>query len=287
MPLRREIGMKLLIYKPLWGHVGDLAEAIEQACAAGFDGIEGPAPADVGGRADFASALAGAGLGYLAEVTTGGGYVPDPAATPTQHLDDLRRGIERSLPLAPRFINTQAGLDAWDFATLVSFFEGVVALEAEFGIPISVETHRSRPTFHPWITRDLIRAVPGLRLTCDFSHWCCVTERLVMDDDPALLAEFGARCHHIHARVGYDQGPQVPDPRAPEYATAVSRHRAWWTAIWRSRLEAGCEAVTCTPEFGPDGYLHLEPFTGRPMADLWEVNAWMGARLREWFDDFR
>jgi hypothetical protein len=39
-----------------------------------------------------------------------------------------------------------------------------------------------------------------------------------------------------------------------------------------------------TPEFGPDGYLHCLPFTATPVADLWEINRWMGARERERFD---
>ncbi|MCB1090740.1 MAG: sugar phosphate isomerase/epimerase [Verrucomicrobiae bacterium] len=275
--------MKRLIYKSLWGHEGTLDEAIRQAVEAGFDGIEGPVPADIGERDRFGAGMKENGLDWIAEVTTGGGYVPDPSAGPERHLNDLRCGIERSLPLGPRFINTQAGLDAWDGPTQVRFFEAVVAMETELGVAISVETHRSRSTFHPWITRELLRSVPGLRITCDFSHWCCVTERLVMDDDPGLLSELSERCHHVHARVGYDQGPQVPDPRAPEYEREVSSHRRWWSVLWAARLARGCGETTFTPEFGTDGYLHLEPFTRRPVADLWEVNRWMGDQLKQWF----
>ena len=105
-----------------------------------------------------------------------------------------------------------------------------------------------------------------------------------MDDDPALLAFFATRCHHIHARIGYDQGPQVPDPRAPEYAVTLERHRAWWQILSNERLERGCEVTTFTPEFGTDGYLHLEPYTQKPVADLWEVNRWMAGQLTEWYD---
>ncbi len=275
--------MKRRIYKPLWGHRGTIGEAVDQAVEAGFDGIEGPVPGDPAEREAFGALLGDRGLDLIAEVTTGGGYVPDPVATPASHLDDLRRGIERSLPLSPRFINTQAGLDAWPMATQVSFHEAVIAMAAEHGVTVSVETHRSRPMFNPWVTRDLLGAVPGLAITCDFSHWCCVAERLVMDDDPALLDLMARHCHHVHARVGYDQGPQVPDPRAPEYATEVARHRAWWTTIWSARQARGCDLTTFTPEFGTDGYLHLEPYSRRPVADLWAVNRWMGSQLKSWF----
>jgi hypothetical protein len=40
----------------------------------------------------------------------------------------------------------------------------------------------------------------------------------------------------------------------------------------------GFETTTFTPESGPDGYLHLQPFTQTPVADLWEINRWLGLR---------
>jgi hypothetical protein len=40
-----------------------------------------------------------------------------------------------------------------------------------------------------------------------------------------------------------------------------------------------------TPEFGPDGYLHLEPFTQEPVADLWELNRWIGGREKTRFKE--
>jgi hypothetical protein len=45
--------------------------------------------------------------------------------------------------------------------------------------------------------------------------------------------------------------------------------------------ERGFQTVTMTPEFGPDGYLQAAPFTQVPVADLWEVNRWIGHRLKE------
>ena len=39
-----------------------------------------------------------------------------------------------------------------------------------------------------------------------------------------------------------------------------------------------------TPEFGPDGYLQCQPFSGEPVADLREVNLWMAKRERERFE---
>jgi hypothetical protein len=90
----------------------------------------------------------------------------------------------------------------------------------------------------------------------------------------------------VHGRVGYDQGPQVPHPAAPEYAAALASHRRCWEAIWLAQIERGYAITTLTPEFGPDGYLHCLPFTGAPVADLWEINRWMGQAELEHFSRF-
>lgn len=42
-----------------------------------------------------------------------------------------------------------------------------------------------------------------------------------------------------------------------------------------------------TPEFGPDNYLHTLPFTREPVADLWEINSWMGKNEKAHFHDWR
>jgi hypothetical protein len=45
----------------------------------------------------------------------------------------------------------------------------------------------------------------------------------------------------------------------------------------------GFTRMTMTPEFGPDGYLQAAPFTQIPVADLWELNRWIGQRQRSRF----
>jgi hypothetical protein len=131
-----------------------------------------------------------------------------------------------------------------------------------------------------------LEALPELRLNCDFSHWCCVCEQLVMDALPELLSLCAERADHVHARVGYAQGPQVPHPGAPESATALAAHLRWWREIWKSRRARGESICTVTPEFGPDGYLHTLPFTNQPVADLWSLNTWIADHLRQKFSIF-
>jgi hypothetical protein len=112
-----------------------------------------------------------------------------------------------------------------------------------------------------------------------------VCERLI-DTEPDIIALCAERAHHIHARVGYDQGAQVPHPAAPEYREALEAHENWWAQIWRSQLLRGLSVSTMTPEFGPDGYLHCLPFTGAPVADLEQINTWMAERQRRRFADW-
>jgi hypothetical protein len=98
-----------------------------------------------------------------------------------------------------------------------------------------------------------------------------------------LLDRCAQHVHHIHGRVGYAQGPQVPDPRAPEYAAELTAHERWWDRLWESMRARGFATATFTPESGPDGYLHLMPYTQKPVADLWEINRWLGHRQLERF----
>ena len=269
--------MKLHLFKTLWGHTGSLNEAITACRRQGFSGLEGPVPEKPADRKKFRAQLAGSGLEFIAEICTAGSYVPDRRATPDQHLESLRRRAESALECQPRFLTIIAGCDAWSLDASVDFFGRATAIGEKLGSTLSFETHRSRSFFNPWTTRDILRQLPALKLTCDFSHWCVVCERLI-DTEPEVLGLCAGHAHHVHARVGYDQGPQVPHPAAPAHRAALEAHERWWTQIWRSQSARGMTVSTMTPEFGPDGYLQCLPFTSFPVADLSEINHWMAKR---------
>jgi hypothetical protein len=244
--------------------------------------VEGPVPSEATARHEFSAKLRAAGVPFIAEITTGGSYVPE-TRYPAHHLEDFCRKTEASLECSPIFLTVLGGCDAWPLAQSVEFFGRALEAATGLGVVVSFETHRSRSTFNPWTTRDLLEQLPELRLTCDFSHWCCVCERLVLDDEPEILALCAERAHHVHARVGYDQGPQVPHPDAPEYRAVLNAHERWWDALWSASEHAGRTTVTMTPEFGPDGYLHTLPFSAAGVANLDEINHWMARRQRERF----
>lgn len=277
--------MKLLLCKTLWGHTGSVEQAARLAVEAGFGGIEAPVPSDAAAVVHFAQVLEAHRLVWIQEISTTGSYVPRRHAPPSEHLQDFESQLQRGLAIGARFANIMGGCDAWETDASVRFFAEAQNIADRLGVTCSFETHRGRSFFTPWNTVKILERLPELKVTCDFSHWAVVCERL-MDSEWDSILRVAQQAHHIHGRVGYDQGPQVPHPGAPEYAEALASHQRCWEAVWTSQRARGYNQVTLTPEFGPDGYLHTLPFTGAPVADLWTLNRWIGATEQCHFERF-
>ncbi len=275
--------MELSLLASAWTF-GSLQECERQVADGAFDGIEGPPPDNAAACRRFRQQWQGNASCFVAELCTGGDYAPSSRVPFEAHFLDLERGLPLAAEAGSSLVTCLAGSDSWPSGKAIEFIGRALELGSSYGLTLSFETHRGRPTFNPWSTQILLDALPELFLTCDFSHWCVVCERL-LDDEP-VVGKAIARALHIHARVGYAQGPQVPDPRAPEYAAELARHENWWTRIWQTTRARGLEVLGMTPEFGPDGYLHHAPFTNEPVADLTSINRWMAARQRQRFADF-
>ncbi len=286
--------MELLLLRSVWsGPHRDLPTLIAQTIAGGFGGLEGPLPADSAARHELRDRLRDDNLAWIAEVATGSDpdgpgdwWLPQPERTVTDHLADLEAALERACDLGALFVSTMCGSDAWSWEQHVEFFGRALEMERAAGLAVGFETHRGRSLFNPWLTRDLLREFPEMKLTCDFSHWCVVCERLI-DTEAEVLALCFERALHVHGRVGYAQHAQVSDPRAPEYAPALEAHERWWSAIWADQARRGWRQTTLTPEFLWDGYLQVLPYTQAPVADLWEITCWMGRRQQERFAEFQ
>jgi hypothetical protein len=277
--------MKLEIFRTLWGYRASKAQALDELLDAGFDGMEARLPLAPGERAEFGAFLRANHVPYIATVFTAYDVLPEQSATTAEHLNDLEQKLAWSTELAPRFINVLAGNDRWQLPQQVDFFGQALEVARKHGQTAVFETHRARSLFNPWVTLELIRQLPDLRFTSDISHWIVTCERL-LDDPEDDLGAFVERVHHIQARVGYDQGPQVPHPAAPEYARELAFHQQHWQAVWQSQQARGYQVTTMTPEFGADGYLHHLPFTNVPVADLWSLNVSMAQTEREHFQRF-
>lgn len=223
--------------------------------------------------------LAREGFAFVADVFTDHGRTDGSVAT---HLASLREQVDEALPHAPLLLNIHSGLDRWSPAEVDEFFGAALDLEKRTGLTFCHETHRRRCLATPWAAAEILRRFPTLHLTADLSHWVCVAERL-LEDFSATLDLVARRTRHIHARVGHEHGPQVPDPRAPEWQPHLLAHETWWSHIWAAQRAAGLARSTLTPEFGPPPYLWTWPHTGAPAADLAEVCDFVARRQRDRF----
>lgn len=266
--------MDLRLMRHLWGVTEPWEACFPKFKAAGYHGIDAlpPDPAD---RERFRQLLGAFGFDYILQILTTG-------ATVEEHVASFRQQLEAGLDLRPILVGCHGGRDAWSEAESEAFFGQVLEIEREVGIPVGHETHRGRILYNPWVTARMLDRFPDLRLVCDFSHWTCVAERLLGDQDD-IIARCAERCVHIHARVGYEEGPQVPDPRAPEYRYCLDRFEGWWRRIWDAQAARGLAVTTLTPEYGPPGYLHTLPWTRQPVADLWEISDWQAQRAAAQF----
>ena len=179
----------------------------------------------------------------------------------------------------PLYINCHSGRDYFTFDQNKTFIDHTIKLSEKTGIIICHETHRSRMLFAAPVGRQYIEKVPGLRITFDVSHWCNVSESL-LQDQPETVQLTLPRVDHIHARIGHPEGPQVNDPRAPEWDAAVKAHFDWWDKIVEGKKKSGSR-LTILTEFGPPDYMPTLPYTREPLADQWAINVHMMQLLRK------
>ncbi|HZG74929.1 MAG TPA: TIM barrel protein [Paenibacillus sp.] len=264
--------MELKTYKALWGFNGTapLEALFERIAAAGYDGVEAlvPEPAE---EARFRSLLEQYKLDYIPMIYSDG-----------DHKTSFRERLLRAAEFGPAKVNSHSAKDWMDFDEQRDFFEFAMKAQQEAGVTVAHETHRNRATYSAWSTARLLREFPEMRITADFSHWVVVSETLLEDqaDNVSLAID---RAVHIHGRVGFRHGPQVPDPSAPDYAEERAAHVAWWDEICRRHHARGESVVTFDPEFGPPGYMHTIPHTRQPIADLWNVCLWMNEHYKKHF----
>ncbi|WP_255439909.1 sugar phosphate isomerase/epimerase [Synechococcus sp. PROS-9-1] len=275
------MNLKLLLFKTLWGWQDSLAKACERSQFDDFDGLEinldHPALV-VLPPSEIRRLLQRGQQRLIIEIATGGGYTPSLDWSPDDHLAQLSEDLLRAVRLNPLKITLITGSDSWSEPHQDSFLEAALDQIEACPIPVTLETHRSRSLFDPWRLSARVAKHPRLRLTADLSHWCAVTERL-MTPELAPVQAMAGRVDHIHARVGHAQGPSVSHPFAPEWAEALEAHRLCWQFFLDRSLHLD-QPITITPEFGPDGYMPLHPFSANPLSDVQILNAEMASWLR-------
>jgi sugar phosphate isomerase/epimerase len=257
-----------------WGFNGSLDAFCAKAKKEGYDGIEIGWPTEKKDQDELFSVLKTYGLevGFLCR-----GHQTEWK----EHLDYFKRTIDAAagnVVQRPLYINCHSGKDFFSYEENQAFIDHTQQLSASSGISIYHETHRSRMLFAAPVARQYMEKNAGLRITFDVSHWCNVSESL-LEDQPATVELALHRTDHIHARIGHPEGPQVNDPRAPEWDTAVKAHFAWWDKVAQRKQQKG-ERLTILTEFGPPDYMPTLPYTRQPLSDQWAINAHMMRLLR-------
>jgi sugar phosphate isomerase/epimerase len=262
----------LTIMATNWGFKGNLEEFCTAAKKDGYDGIEVWVPGSVTEMKALSDTVSKAGLklGLLA-----GGH----DVNPTLHKKQFADAIDRAISLKPIYINCHSGKDYFSFEDNAEMLAMTFKRSTESGIPIYHETHRGRMLFAAHVSKNFIDRFKDLKLTLDISHWCNVHESLLGDQQISVEAAL-ARTSHIHARIGHAEGPQVNDPRAPEWKNEVKAHFDWWDKVI-ARKKAEGQSITFLTEFGPPNYMQTLPFSGQPVADQWAINKYMMETLRK------
>ncbi len=259
-------GFELLIFATNWGFGGSWDEFCSRIKTEGYDGAEVWYPGDEKSRNEFLAAVEKYNLKFA--FLFGGSDT-----NYEKHLQQFKTTLEEAASLRPVFINSHSGKDHFTFDQNSAFIEFTKSLGARTGIPVYHETHRGRILYSAPVSRQFLEKHPTLRLTLDISHWCNVHESL-LDDQAETVTLALRRTDHIHTRIGHAEGPQVNDPRAPEWKDAVNAHFTWWDKVVGQKRKEG-KRLTMLTEFGPVDYLPALPFTRQPVANQWEINKYM------------
>ncbi len=271
--------MNILLIRSKWD-LDDLPleEFLRYSRTQGFDGTEIHLPSLHASPEESIGLHESHALRFVAMITTEG-------SSPEEHITTLEQRFRSAVRYKPLLVNCHTGRDIFTLEENLRIFRRGEELSSEAGIPLCHETHRGRAMFSAPSTSAILSALPALRLTADFSHWCCVHESLLLDQEEAVHRAI-RHTEYIHARVGHMEGPQVSDPRAPEWAAEVERHLSWWEQIAAGRARAGAPVLAICPEFGPPPYMPTLPYTKQPVSDIRDVIVHQQQQLRKRLEQY-
>ncbi len=261
--------MKVKFFCPLWGSEGlEFRSFCEKVKSTGFDGVEMSLPMEPGLKEEILEVLKEFDLQLIAQhwETTSSDY--------NNHKKEFRQRLMNLASGNPLFINSQTGKDFFSLEENAGLIQIAREVTGETGIKIIHETHRGKFSFAAHVTLMYLTNFPDLRLGLDISHWCNVAESMLGDQAETVSLAL-SRTDHIHARIGFPEGPQVPDPRAPEWKETFDVHLSWWKKVIKTRKEDGWKEFSVTPEFGPFPYMTILPVSRQPISDQWDINVFM------------
>jgi sugar phosphate isomerase/epimerase len=267
--------MEIKMLAPLWGHESqDITTFCRRIKEAGYDGIDTGLPDDPTIQKKLFDALQQEELLLVSHQYQASG------ADFEAFKKSFREYLKFSAQGGPILMNCHTGKDYFSFSQNLELIDIAAEFTAKTGLLVAHETHRGRVGFHPAEMQQYFDARPELVITADLSHWVCTSESFLENFKHTVEVAI-ARTRHIHARVGFEEGPQIPDPRAQEWKYALDHFLGWWDRMVEGRRQAGQSLLTITTEFGPPPYLPMIPFKNEPVADQFEINLFMKDLLRQ------
>jgi sugar phosphate isomerase/epimerase len=256
-------------------------EFLSNVISNGYDGVEINFPDDPKFITEFSTELKNirttinSGFIFIAQQV-----LPNKKETVNEYVIRISDRLEYLVKLKPNYINSHTGKDYYDFSDNCKIIEITENISKKYNVPILHEIHRGRFSFHLKTLLPYLELFPKLNLVADFSHFCVVSES-DLEDQKELLTKIYPKIKHLHARIGFEQSPQVNDPFAPEWQSYLDRYLNWWKDIIEYHKKRNCNQIMITPEFGPFPYMPEEPFTKKPLADQWETNLRMKKYLQQ------
>jgi len=270
--------MKIKFYAPQWGNTLPFETFCKNVKAAGYNGVEMALPFEPTEKQEVLDIFEKYNLEFI------GQYYQSFERNLDEHAKNYEKHLRNLISAKPVFINCQTGKDYFTFAQNKRLFDLADQISEETGVPIIHETHRGKSLFAAHITHQYLEQLPHLRICLDVSHWCNVHESLLTDQQEALSVAI-AHTVHIHSRVGHPEGPQVSDPRAPEWQDVLELHLAIWDKVAEKHRQQGT-TLTINTEFGPPAYMPVLPFTQAPVSNQWDINVFMMNLLQKRYAAF-
>lgn len=173
--------MNIQFFIPRWGnrHLS-WADFAKKSRLAGYTGVEAGLPSDEAERQVMFAQLNNNGLSWI------GQHFETTTADFKAHIKQFEMRLYALAAANPLLINSQTGKDFFTFGENSELIEVAARISKETGMRILHETHRGKFSFCTSNAAHYLHKYPDLRITADFSHWCCVAESYLQDQHEVL-----------------------------------------------------------------------------------------------------
>ncbi|WP_300602853.1 hypothetical protein [Niabella sp.] len=262
--------MQVLYLCPHWGQEQLTPEAfLQKVIGAGYHGIE----INPGGLQDphhWITLLRELRRQHKDFIVVAQMVLEEHYGTFNQFQEAMTHRLELLTGFDPLFINSHTGRDYFSFRDNCALIQSAADFSKRYQIPVYHETHRGRFSYALHRMPEYLERFPELELVADYSHWCAVSESMLSFQEHTL-GRLTPHIKHIHARVGYEHGPQLPDPFVPAYQQYLNRFTSLWQRILDHHRQQRTVFTICT-EAGPVPYMPVNPVNQQPLADQWTIN---------------